>query len=107
MSKTYSSVLAAVYASLLFCAMPAWAGPGHHFGAGHHTSGKNLIKNTGPGKNLSSTVDSDDSGGVDIDADAHPGSNKGDVLRGLQRANEVAGEHGELGRTNAAHHGHH
>ena len=34
-------------------------------------------------------------------------SNKGGALRGLNRANQVAGVHGQAGRTNAANHHHH
>ncbi len=34
-------------------------------------------------------------------------SNKGGALRGLNRANQVAGVHGQAGRTNAASHHHH
>ncbi len=107
MSKVYRLILGAVSASLLLCAMPAWAGHGHHFGSGHHGSGNNLSKATGASKDTSSTIDTDDIGGADTDASAHPSGNKGGATRGLQRANEVAGEHGEAGRTNAAHHGHH
>jgi len=33
-------------------------------------------------------------------------SNKGGALRGLNRANQVAGVHGQAGRTNAASHHH-
>ena len=33
-------------------------------------------------------------------------SNKGGALRGLDRANQVAGVHGQAGRTNAASHHH-
>ena len=34
-------------------------------------------------------------------------SNKGGALRGLDRANHVAGVHGQAGRANAASHQHH
>ncbi len=107
MNKFHRSIFAAVSASLLLWAMPVWAGHSLHFGNGHHTSGKHLSKSGGSGKEPVLTIDSDDSAGADTDASAHPSSNKGGAIRGLERANEVAGEHSETGRANAADHGHH
>jgi hypothetical protein len=105
MSRTNKSIFMAASASLLLCAMPAWAGHGRHFGKGsHHHKGSNLIQSpiqgAGGGQGTSSVTGTDDSG-TDADADTHPGSNEGGAVRELERANQVAGEQGQWGRTNA------
>jgi len=105
--KNSMAILLAASASLLLCAMPAWAGHGRgHFGKGHHNSGTRT-QDVGRGQSKSSVTDGDDTSGTATDASEHPGSNKGGAVRGLDRANEVAGEHGESGRANAAGHGLH
>ncbi len=105
MNKNSFAVLFAASASLLLCAMPAWAGHGkHHFGKGHYNSSSSRTQDVSS-QSKSSVTDADDFGTTRTDASKHPASNAGGALRGLDRANEVAGEHGEWGRSIAG--GHH
>jgi hypothetical protein len=105
MLKIDRSMLTVACASLCLAAMPAWAGHGGVLAKSHHNGFSATTPSHGKGKHV--VTDADDASGTDTDASTHPGSNKGGELRGLDRANQVAGEHGELGRINAAHHGKH
>lgn len=105
-----TSTFATAAAALLLCAMPAWAGHGNwhehghsnHSAYGHNKGGRAVSQgwNRGRGENPATDVESGE-------GSEHPGSNKGGALRGLNRANNVAGEHGDRGRSNAGNHGHH
>ncbi len=81
----------AVVAAMLW-SLPALAGPkGLHMGALKH--GKST---------KTSATSTEDETGETGETLAGTRSNKGGELRGLSRANAVAGEHGEAGRTKAA-----
>ncbi len=95
--------LFAVFCGALFCVTPARAGKGDHFGPRTDVA-KYVSKRSSAGTIPVLTIDSDD--GANADASVHL-SNKGAVNRGLQGANGVADEHGETGRTNTSHRGHH
>ena len=72
-------------------------GPHNGLGKGHHKSVPTKVENeSGQSENTS--------GGTGDVENSH--SNKGGEERGLGRANEVAGPHGEEGRENAAGQGH-
>lgn len=106
MVKSFRSIFLAACASLLLAAMPAWAGHGSALhGKGHHNCFSATTRTHG--QSAHSVTDADSTGGTDTDASTHPDSNQGGELRGLDRANQVAVEHGEQGRTNAAYHGKH
>jgi|GEM_PF-3900642 hypothetical protein len=106
MGKKLMCTFAAVAASFLLCAMSAWAGHGHwhehgrHYAYGHNGSGVSRGRSHGPGESPSSDVESGQAG-------EPPASNRGGATRGLNRANDVAGEHGDWGRSNAESHGRH
>jgi hypothetical protein len=106
--RKLTSTLVAASASLFLCAMPAWAG--HDHGKSHH-SGTSVNKRAGGhhgGKGgKGSVTDAGESSDTDSDASTRPGSNKEGAERGLERADQAAGEHGEAGRTKAAGHGKH
>jgi hypothetical protein len=113
MRKILGSTFAAAAASLFLCAMPAWAGHGHGHGHhfdyawGHHKSSGSATHGSSSNRGENALTDVGSGGGPAPEASDHPGSNKGGALRGLDRANDVAGEHGGRGRTNAGNHGHH
>jgi hypothetical protein len=81
-----SSRAVSVLTLLILCATPALAGHGHHWAKGHGKHGR---------KHAMSLASQS--------GNSH--SNKGGTLRGLKRANNVAGAHGAHGRTNAGQHG--
>ncbi len=90
--KTSKTVWAGAVAAAVLWSLPAFAGPkGLHMGALKH--GKST---------KTSTMSSESETGETGEASLTTRSNKGGALRGLSRANAVAGEHGEAGRTNAA-----
>lgn len=83
-----SSLTASALSLLILCATPALAGHGHHWAKGH---GKHGDKH---GLSL-------------VNGNGNSHSNKGGVLRGLERAGKAAGAHGAHGRSNAGQHGRH
>ena len=104
MSLNRITLAAAALSMLCWISTPAFAQHNHGHGHGHkgkvtktHTKGHHH-GGSGHGGDLEGT---EETGG-------NPHSNKGGELRGLNRANDVAGPHGELGRENAlSHHGDH
>jgi hypothetical protein len=85
----------AVWVVALLAAM-SWSTPalaGHHFGETKHGKSVKTFSDVEAGETGKTTMD--------------VRSNKGGADRGLDRANDVAGEHGEAGRTKAfSTHGH-
>ena len=96
-SKKAPTVVTA-FSILALAALPALAGHGSN-GKGHgHGKGATEVEDSGGGHHHGGK------GHHHSSANSH--SNKGGELQGLNRANEVAGPHGEEGRENAAsHHG--
>jgi hypothetical protein len=87
MSMNRLALAAAGISMLLWVATPALAGHGH--GSGNAFASGNAEKH-GLGHHFGTS--------------GKPHSNKHGALRGLDRANDVAGSHGQQGRTNAAAH---
>jgi hypothetical protein len=106
----FKSALVAATLGLVFYAAPSMAhgnGHGHHWGKGHG-SAKGAVQTNSGRNNPSSAPDADDTSGSDTDVASQSGSsqsNPGRTVRGLERANDVGGEHGEWGRTIAGKHG--
>jgi hypothetical protein len=100
-------IIAAVVLSMVAWVSPqvwaqAWAGH-DSYGKGRGHSHSTAI--SGGGTQASSHHDGTKGHGHKHGAAANSHSNKGGAERGLTRANQVAGEHGEEGRENAsAHH---
>ncbi len=95
--RIHKTVWVAALAGAILWSAPALAGHGKglHFG------------NTKGNKAKVSATSSDAESGETGETLNGSHSNKGGELRGLNRANAAAGEHGEAGRTNAAStHGH-
>ncbi len=86
------AVWAGAVVGAMLWSLPALAGPkGMHLGALKHGKSTRM-----------STMSSENETGESGEALTGTRSNKGGELRGLDRANAVAGEHGEAGRTKAA-----
>ncbi len=93
--------LSAIVAAILW-SVPAFAGHMGGFGGGHHGGGLHMGTVRGNSGGAKSATSTDTETGETGESLSGPRSNKGGELRGLNRANAVAGEHGEQGRSNAA-----
>jgi len=96
MRSKKSSIAVTAFSIVALAALPAFAGHGSN-GKGHgHGKGATEIEDSEGGHHHGGK------GHHHSSANSH--SNKGGELHGLNRANEVAGPHGEEGRENAASH---
>ena len=93
------TLAAAILSMMSWVAIPTFAGGPNSFGHGH---GFGSPHRHGHGSGISGGLTGDASHGSRAPDDPH--SNKGGAQRGLDRANDVAGPHGEQGRGNAAEH---
>lgn len=100
MSRTLVLALAVLAVCLFAYAPPSLAGHGPKASGPHGAAAAMPDLSDVP------SAVSGEAGPTEIQPADNPHSNKGGELRGLDRARQVAGEHGQQGRGKAGKHGH-